>query len=231
MGKEHLWWQTELSRIFIYIEGYSEDGFVRGVLAPHLQSLGIFIIPILTTTKRVKNGQDFRGGVIPYRKARREVLRLTGDTNAVAITTMFDYYGLPNDYPGKSNLPEGSCYEKVKYLETAFKDDIGSQKFVPFLTLHEFEALLFSSPREFDPILHDTDISRRIQNIRNQFPSPEEINDGKDTHPSKRILDLKPSYSKKMNGPQIAARIGLDTIRRECAHFDEWLTKLESFAD
>jgi hypothetical protein len=220
-----------MSRILIYVEGYTEEGFVRDVLAPHLQSLGILIIPILTTTKFVKNGPNFRGGLSKYEKARQDVLRLTSDADIAAITTMLDYYGLPNDFPGRNSLPKGSCYEKVKYLEEAFRNDIDSRRFIPFLTLHEFEALLFSSPREFDPILPDTDISHRIQDIRNRYSSPEEINDGQDTHPSQRILDLEPSYGKKSDGPRIAARIGLDTIRNECAHFNEWLTKLESFAD
>ena len=220
-----------MSRILIYIEGFTEEGFVQKVLAPHLDSLGIFMIPIPTTTKLVKNGRNFRGGMSTYGKARRDVLGLTRDTDVVAITTMLDYYGLPNDFPGRESLPGGSCFEKVRYLEEAFRNDIDSQRSIPFLTLHEFEALLFSSPREFDPILPDTDISRRIQDIRNRFSSPEEINDGKDTHPSQRILELEPSYSKRTDGPRIAARIGLDTIRKECTHFNEWLTKLESFAD
>jgi hypothetical protein len=40
-----------------------------------------------------------------------------------------------------------------------------------------------------------------------------------------------PAYKKTLHGPTVAALIGLEQIRMECPHFDEWLTKLEKFAD
>ena len=52
------------------------------------------------------------------------------------------------------------------------------------------------------------------------------------THPSKRIRDLMPSYHKRVDGPFLAGRIGLSTIRAECPRFAEWSTltgRLDAF--
>jgi hypothetical protein len=62
----------------------------------------------------------------------------------------------------------------------------------------------------------------------NGVGSPEEINDGPETHPSKRLAGLFPTYRKPLDGPQIAGRIGLPAIRAACKHFDAWLAKLEA---
>ena len=54
--------------------------------------------------------------------------------------------------------------------------------------------------------------------------SPEEINDDPQTAPSKRILNIFPKYKKVTDGTQIALKVGLEQIRKECPHFDEWMT-------
>ena len=70
----------------------------------------------------------------------------------------------------------------------------------------------------------------RLAAVRSQFPSAEDIDDGAHTAPSKRILTLIPEYSKPVAGPQIAREIGLQAMRRECLHFNNWLTKLEALS-
>jgi hypothetical protein len=53
------------------------------------------------------------------------------------------------------------------------------------------------------------------------------------TAPSKRIIAEIPEYDgqKATSGPLIAGRIGLPTLREKCAHFAEWLHRLEGLAD
>jgi hypothetical protein len=65
--------------------------------------------------------------------------------------------------------------------------------------------------------------------IRSQFDSPEAIDDGEHTAPSKRIIKHFPEYEdeKAFVGPFIAGEIGLDLLRK-CEHFDQWLRKIES---
>jgi Domain of unknown function (DUF4276) len=94
--------------------------------------------------------------------------------------------------------------------------------------LHEFEGLLFSSPRDIAHVLLDVANVPRLEQIAASVPSPEEINDGPRTHPSKHLEGLFPGYQKPLHGPQIAERIGLATIRAKCRRFHAWLAKLEA---
>jgi hypothetical protein len=59
---------------------------------------------------------------------------------------------------------------------------------------------------------------------------PEEVDEGKDTAPSKRIITHVPEYEgrKASAGPLIAANIGLAHLRKRCPHFDAWLSGLSS---
>ena len=63
------------------------------------------------------------------------------------------------------------------------------------------------------------------------FQSPEEIDD--DDPPSYRIIELLPAYEKvkASAGPLIATHIGLDTMRKKCPHFNDWLTGMEKLAE
>lgn len=93
--------------------------------------------------------------------------------------------------------------------------------------VHEFEALLFAKPEELGKALYTPDMLPELEKIRNEFPTPEDINDNPQTAPSKRIARLFPGYQKTLHGPLITKRIGLEIIRRECRHFNDWLTWLE----
>ena len=93
--------------------------------------------------------------------------------------------------------------------------------------MHEFEALLFSSPEGLAASLYKPELVELFAAIRNQFASPEEINDSCETAPSKRILKLYPDYQKRLEGALAAIEIGLETMRSECQHFNDWLSRLE----
>jgi hypothetical protein len=92
----------------IYVEGQTEETFVRDVLTPHLSGIGVYPTPVLAKTKREKSGRAFKGGLTSYAKVRRDILRLLDDSSAAAVTTMLDFYGLPKDFPGNSIIPTGS---------------------------------------------------------------------------------------------------------------------------
>ena len=61
---------------------------------------------------------------------------------------------------------------------------------------------------------------------------PEEIDDGEQTAPSKRIIREVPLYAKlkPIAGPNITSAIGLPELRRACPHFDGWVRKLEQLS-
>ena len=212
-----------MGRILILVEGQTEERFVKDVLNPIFDKGALFLIPTIITTKVVKNGPNFKGGVNSYTAIKKDTQRLLRDSDVLAVTTMLDYYGLPTDFPNWSS--SGSCYDKVKAAEKAFAEDINHEKFIPYLQLHEFEGLLFSIPTVISDTM-DRSKEAAVGSIRSQFGSPEEINQGEATHPSKRLLNLFPNYRKPLHGSLIANRTGLDTVRSACPHFNEWLTRL-----
>lgn len=217
-----------MKKVLIYVEGQTEERFVKNLLQGHLEARGVCPIPVLARTKVVKSGGHFKGGVPPFEKVRRELLRLLGDTSAAAVTTMLDYYGLPKDFPGRAQ-PEGStCYEQVEFVERKLEENIGHSKFIANLTLHEYEGLLFSSPSDIArTLMGKSDLQERLDRVRNSFRTPEEINDNPQTAPHRRIEEICPAYDKPFHGPLIAERIGLERVRKECPHFDQWLKEME----
>lgn len=216
-----------MKRILILCEGQTEETFVNRVLAPHLLQFDKVIIPTGLVTKKVKSGQEFQGGVTSYVRVRRDVLNLLHDSNAVCITTLLDYYGLPSDFPGKATLSVTNPYDRVAHLEAAFAQDINHSRFRPHLMLHEFEALLFVQPSAIPAALGENSANVSFTNIE-RFNSPEEINEGEKTHPAARITQVLPGYRKALHGPLIAERIGLPNLRARCPHFADWLNYLEA---
>jgi hypothetical protein len=216
-----------VSKILILVEGQTEETFVREVLAPYLEENGVYPIPKLVTTKRVKSrSPDFKGGISSYGKIRKDIVRLLGDTSAAIVTTMIDFYGLPADFPGRESTPPGSCYDRVAYLEAEMQRDINHCKFLPYLALHEFEAMMFVDPQQIAKAFPDRNMRRELSAIRTQFDSPEEIDDSSQTAPSKRLEKLFPEYRKALHGPLVILEIGIGRIRAECPHFDAWLQVL-----
>jgi hypothetical protein len=98
------------------VEGQSEEIFVKQTLAPHLAGHGVFVQPIVLWTKRLGAGGGYRGGVSNWNQIKRSLLPLTFDTDAW-ITTLLDFYGLPEDVPGyRDALLPGNPWERVMEL-------------------------------------------------------------------------------------------------------------------
>jgi hypothetical protein len=216
-----------VTRVHVLVEGQTEETFIRDVLGPHLTGRGIYLTPVLVATKRIKSGLKFKGGLNRYEPFRRDLQRLLGDTNAAAVTTMIDYYGLPEDFPGLATLPSGTCYQRIAHLEEALSRDLEAHRLLPYLSLHEFEALLLAAPGEIGTALPGRGPISLLADEVSGFRSPEEINDGPETHPAARISRHLPGYRKALHGPLIARRIGLGLLRQRCSHFDAWVDRLE----
>lgn len=219
-------------RVHVLVEGEAEETFVRDVLAPHLALYEIYLFPRRLGRPRHKRG------ICGYPLAQREiVITLKQDTDAFC-TTMFDYYGMPPDWPKREEAREKPCEERGVMVEDGILADVSSQlgsgfncsRFVPYVQMHEFEALLFSDPKALAEGLKLAD-DMPIRRITDHFKSPEEINDSQHTAPSKRILELKPHYAKVTDGISISKEIGLNVMRAQCSHFNDWLRKIEALAN
>ena len=209
-----------MSRVLVFVEGQTEETFVRDLLVPYFSRLGIYLTPILAQTS-----PGHKGGIVSYGKVKHQLTRLCRQDQGAYVTTMMDYYGLPNDFPGLDGRV-ADAHEQVMRLELALQQDIDAPNFIPNLMLHEFEALLFSAPEKFAEWLDDQALLAPMAAIRAAFATPEHINNSPQTAPSKRILTLVPHYKKTVDGPLIAEDIGLDAIRAQCPHFNNWIERL-----
>lgn len=205
-----------MSKVLILVEGYAEEKFVNAVLKPHFEPKGIFVIP-----RNLK-------GVGKYTIIRDEVNRLLKDSSARLVTTMIDLYRIPSDFPQKNTLVKTHRgVQKVAILEDGFKRDIDKDKFLPYLQLHEFEALLFSDVSMFSKLQNVGNKIRFFEEIVEEIKNPEDINDVPNTSPAERIKRILPHYIKDISGIIVAQHIGLEKMREKCPHFHEWIKNIE----
>jgi len=218
-----------MKQTLILVEGQTEENFVKSVLSPYLLTFEINIIPTIINTKIIKGGNNFKGGLNNYQQIKRDLLKLIKD-KSVFTTTLIDYYGLPNDFPGKKEtLVMSDIYSKVTHIEKKLATDINNKRFIPYIQIHEYESLLFSDIKGFEQFYSgDNKILAGIKGIINQYPNPEEINDNPETAPSKRILKLIPNYQKAHTGIIIAQENGIECAMEKCPHFKEWINKIIS---
>jgi len=210
-------------RIHIFCEGQTEETFVRELLYSNFLRQNIALNPILVRTSSVG-----KGGLVRYAKIKPQLIRKCREDRTAVVTTMFDLFRLPGDFPGQVELPNTQDpFEKAERLENSLKEDVGEQNFIPNLLVYEFEGLFFSNTDAFSGWF-DKSVVDALAAERNTFPSPEHINDGPETAPSKRIMRHCPGYNKPLHGSIIAMDIGLDVIRGQCRHFNTWLQRLES---
>jgi hypothetical protein len=220
-----------MKRSLVLVEGQTEERFIKVVLQDHFLALSAVIIPTILTTKRVMNGPNFKGGVSSFRQFERDALRLLGGDTSALITTMLDYYQLPLDFPGMTDRPNAKPADRVQHVEKALHQHSGNRRnFLPYLALHEYEALLFSSRDELPRTMMLSAAQPEFVKIIEQFGTPEDINEHPGYSPSKRIEAIFPGYRKTIHGPLVSKRIGLQVMREKCPHFNEWVARLEAFA-
>lgn len=221
-------------RLHVTTEGATERNFIKRILAPHLAEFGVFADARDVMTSRDKRlNYEYRGGLNSYGHVKRDIstwIKQDGRDNCW-FTTMFDLYGLPRDFPDFGAIRASEPYERVKTLERALKNDLNHPRFMPYIQLHEFEALLFTDIGQLDweYLEHERQIANLVQMARTT--EPELINDGRQTAPSKRIIREIPEFDKATSGVIVAERIGLANLRQGCPHFNEWVASLELLGD
>ena len=192
-------------------------------------AIGCDVRCVLTS---VKDGYEYRGGLNEYEQAKRDIIDWMNEdvTCEERFTTMFDLYKLPDDFPGYTDPKSvDDPYQRVAALEKAFSEDIADSRFIPYIQLHEFEALLLADPRKLERQFYEYEVEiDKLVDMVAGFDSPELIDD--DNAPSKRIISeiREYEYFKKSAAPIVADAIGLPVLRKTCRHFGEWLATLEA---
>ncbi len=217
-----------MRRVHVLAEGQTEETFVRDVLAPWLGERGVMVSASRVTTGR-SAGRVHKGGLTNYERTKRELMRFLAADEGRFVTTMFDYYGLPTDFPRPGALTNGLTPHEVAHrLEQALSADLGyPTRLLPYVQMHEFEALVFAASRVATVALglSDRQASDLLRTVATHA-TPEHIDDGPATAPSKRLLALHPPYDKLLDGARITSLAGVDSLRDACPHFSDWVSRL-----
>lgn len=217
-----------MRRVLVSVEGQTEEIFVRDTLAPHLLDHGVAIQHVILKTKRLAGGSAHRGGVSKWSKIEQEIRLLLRDSDAAAITTMYDLYGLPADTPGAGHARgDVDPHHRAAHIETEIQNRFDDSRLDAYLQIHEFEAMLFGVPDHVAARAGQPKLARLMTDAANVAGGPELVDDGPQTTPSKRLVTIWPEFTKTLDGPAIVKAAGLATIRASCPHLDNWIGRLE----
>lgn len=226
-----------MARLIILVEGVTEEDFVDALLAPHLLAHGW--TRVAARRMGSSRAREHRHGIKNWTVARTDITRHLQEDGGCCVTTLVDYYSLPatglHSWPGRAAADQQPLAQRGHFVQQALAADVAvvlgayaARRFIPFVVMHKFEALLFSDCEGFSRGIGRPDLAGPFQTIRNGFGSPEEIDDSPETAPSKRIAGIIADYNKPVMGIAAALEIGLEAIRRACPHFHSWLERLET---
>ncbi|EOX7394829.1 DUF4276 family protein [Enterobacter sp. BNK-34] len=221
---------SDYINVLVIVEGKTEQLFVEQVLTPYLANKMIF----MAATQVSKPGQ--KGGDVRFSRVSRDIglhLKQRADTY---VTTLVDYYGV-TEWPGMDSLPAQRTPAQIAaHLNVAVMNEVNNlfaeqqsaRRFIPFIALHEFEALLFS-----DSTILAEELSISVADVEAvvaECGEPEAINNGRETAPSKRLNRWTPEgkFAKTTQGIAIAKRIGITRMREQCPLFDAWIAQFEA---
>ncbi|SRR6266567_2244567 len=222
-----------MHRVLTVVEGFTERTIVEQTFGPYLGARG------LSVHAKVIGKPGHKGGIRNFEAVRKEILALLRQERSSHVSTFFDYYGLPQNWPGVQQAKGRKAREIAAIVEAAMRGSVHSKldashdpsRFVPYVQMHEVEALLFSDPKVMANVFERPDLEPQFTRILNECGECEEINDHEATAPSKRIEKVFPAYRKgsgtMAHAPIIVKRIGVDRLRQACPHFNEWIAALE----
>lgn len=210
-----------MKTVIIICEGPTEEVFCSNLLSQYLQNSCRIEIRLL-------------GGNCNWQRIKDMVEKALKQRKNALVTTFFDYYGVktkkfPN-WKETVGINKANVRERIEILENGMLEEIDSNlryRFIPYVQLHEFEALLFNNIEVFDEMFEFEQYDRaELLNIFNEFPDPEMIDQGTETSPSHRLIKIIPAYRKVIQGNAIAEKIGIEQIRQKNKHFNDWIEQL-----
>lgn len=214
-----------MSRLVFIVEGDCEQRFINEHLIKYLSYKfpGISMHAQKITTNRKKH---VKGGNVGYPLFKNELQRVAAQ-GGVMITTFLDFFRLPNNYPGytqDANLID--CIEDAVRIDCI--DVVSPNYFLPYIQKHEFETLLFANYSGFSGVVDKEQAQKIIDIVRDRkYPTPEDINGGEETAPSKRLLSIF-NYNKVWDSALVLKDVDINVLRSRCPRFDLWVYKLES---
>ena len=214
-----------MPRLVFIVEGECEQRFVNEHLIKYLSYKypGISMHAQKITSNRKKH---VKGGNIDYPLFKNELQR-TAAQGGVLITTFLDFFRLPTDFPGYT-LDAGMIDRIEDTIRMDCGDVVAPEYFLPYIQKHEFETLLFANCSGFAGIVDEKQQQKILDIVQDKkFSTPEDINGGQETAPSKRLLSIF-NYRKVLDSALVLKDVNIDTLRSRCPRFELWVSKLES---
>lgn len=222
-------------RLLVVVEGRSEQEFVKAVLAPHLAGQNVFAEARLVATKFERaTGTWHKGGGSSWARWFNDLTKLLASDRASdrRVTTMFDLYRFPKDGPGMdSHRAIADTALRIDRMEASLREAVDDPRFEPYIQRHEFEALVLAAIDHLDEVL-GSQSARAVRQLRDDLAgrAPEDVDEGYDTTPARRLERHLDRYDKVLHGVEVLERAGLPTLRAACPRFHAWVTKLEQLA-
>lgn len=216
-----------LKRLVIIVEGETEVKFCKKILFPFLPQ---------ENKKNCFKIKKTNGGLVNYNHLKGDIQNCINQNN-ILLTTMIDFYELPQNFPNYQNcMKQETTDRKISCLKQAIYNDISNNGnknytniFIPYIAKHEFEALVFADisilknhfeKNEFNQT--ELEKLKKIPNI-----APEEINNNRNTAPSKRLKRIKNGYSKTIDGIAIIEKTGIEALLQKCPRFKKWVEEIK----
>ena len=222
-----------MKRLYLTVEGQTEAAFATRVLTPHLTNFNVFLFPPrFTGLHGRRRGRIPQGGLLNtfgHALADMQTWLKEDPSSDARFSMMVDLYSLPNDFPGyAAGMAQPTGREQANSLQQSLAAEVGDTRFIPYLQVHEYEALVLVDPRRIASVYDVTHAQiEALCKECDDYATPEEINHGQHSHPKYRIQQRVPDYDENVAGPLLAEDIGLPMLRERCPHFGQWLTRLE----
>src|SRR6266702_1342393 len=110
-----------MHRVLTVVDGFTERAIVEQTFAPYLGARG------LSLHAKVIGKPGHRGGVRSFEAVQREILALLKQERSSHVSTFFDYYGLPETWPGVQQAKGKKARDIAKIVEAAMRSVVESK--------------------------------------------------------------------------------------------------------
>jgi len=216
--------------VLAIVEGKTEQIFIESLLRSYLAEKMIFI----SATQVSKPGQ--KGGDVRFERVKNDLALHLRQRTDTYITTFVDYYGT-KEWPGLDRVAPNASPEQIaacihqatkEEVDVLFREQQAERRFIPYMAIHEFEALLFSDSAA---LAAELDIDEgNVSNVLAECGEPEAINNSPHTAPSKRLdqWSRNGKFAKTTTGMAVAQKIGITKMRQMCPLFNNWIDTFET---
>ena len=218
-----------MRNLYFIVEGETEEEFIKRLLIPYLYGQGLIghMQPIMV---HMSGGGHGHSNVKHFLNTIEPVLYYAGEP---VITSLLDYFRFPRQQPAFAACGvQPTAAAQAQCLQRALFDAVQRirvyPRFLPYVQLHEFEALLFADVAGHE--LQPFGIQMEVAAVINDYPSPETINSRPEFAPSKRLAAIYQQhgqrYRKAADAVDIAELIGMERLLERCPLFSQWVRAL-----